>query len=179
MPTRHFCATAAARLLRPALLLTALAAAFGMVGRGTAVPLPDPVVAAPALSNESQARPAEALSFADAVDQLTIALFTHAKFDPADAAGRILVIDPLIDHTSGNQAVATQAMEPRIVRIVNERFGRINTQPFNLESPADQPSDLRASHICGTKCHVPALEKGVETAETPGDGFRAGWLVAA
>jgi len=38
---------------------------------------------------------------------------------------------------------------------------------------------LRASHICGMKCHVPALEEGVETAETPGDGFRAGWLVAA
>jgi len=38
---------------------------------------------------------------------------------------------------------------------------------------------LRASHNCGTKCHVPALEEGVETAETPGDGFRAGWLVAA
>jgi len=39
--------------------------------------------------------------------------------------------------------------------------------------------DLRASHNCGTKCHVPAFEEGVETAETPGDGFRAGWLVAA
>jgi len=38
---------------------------------------------------------------------------------------------------------------------------------------------LRASHNCGTKCHVPSLEEGVETAETPGDGFRAGWLVAA
>jgi len=41
------------------------------------------------------------------------------------------------------------------------------------------PAVLRASHNCGTKCHVPALEEGVETAETPGDGFRAGWLVAA
>ena len=39
--------------------------------------------------------------------------------------------------------------------------------------------ELRASHNCGTKCHVPSLEEGVETAETPGDGFRAGWLVAA
>jgi len=41
------------------------------------------------------------------------------------------------------------------------------------------PKGLRASHNCGTKCHVPSLEEGVETAETPGDGFRAGWLVAA
>jgi len=39
--------------------------------------------------------------------------------------------------------------------------------------------DLRASHNCGTKCHVPAFEEGVETAETPRDGFRASWLVAA
>jgi len=41
------------------------------------------------------------------------------------------------------------------------------------------PRELRASHNCGTKSHVPALEEGVETAETPRDGFRAGWLVAA
>ena len=41
------------------------------------------------------------------------------------------------------------------------------------------PRGLRASYNCGTKCHVPALEEGVETAETPSDGFRAGWLVAA
>ncbi len=45
--------------------------------------------------------------------------------------------------------------------------------------PDTPPQGLRASHNCGTKCHVPALEEGVETAETPGDGFRAGWLVAA
>ena len=45
--------------------------------------------------------------------------------------------------------------------------------------PRHLPNGLRASHNCGTKCHVPALEEGVETAETPGDGFRAGWLVAA
>jgi len=43
----------------------------------------------------------------------------------------------------------------------------------------DRPGRLRASHNCGTKCHVPSLEEGVEPAETPGDGFRAGWLVAA
>ncbi len=137
MRTKHSCATAAARLLRPALLLAALSAASGMVGQGTAAPLLDPMAATPA--NESEARPAEALSFADAVDQLTIALFTHAKFDPADAAGRTLVIDPLIDHTSGNQLAATHAMEPRMVHMVNERFGDIKTQPFNLEGPADQP----------------------------------------
>jgi len=45
--------------------------------------------------------------------------------------------------------------------------------------PQPSPSTLRASHNCGTKSHVPALEEGVETAETPRDGFRAGWLVAA
>jgi len=47
------------------------------------------------------------------------------------------------------------------------------------KEPVAYPKELRASHNCGTKCHVPALEEGVETAETPGDGFRAGWLVAA
>jgi len=50
---------------------------------------------------------------------------------------------------------------------------------FSIASGFALSAGLRASHNCGTKCHVPALEEGVETAETPGDGFRAGWLVAA
>jgi len=54
----------------------------------------------------------------------------------------------------------------------------LNATPFadGFSNPAKV---LRASHNCGTKSHVPALEEGVETAETPRDGFRAGWLVAA
>jgi len=50
--------------------------------------------------------------------------------------------------------------------------------PAGFTANRDLHDKLRASHIYGMKCHVPAFEEGVETAETPGDGFRAGWLVA-
>ena len=79
------------------------------------------------------------------MDQLTTALFAHAKFDPADAVGRTLVIDPLIDHTSGDQAVATQGMEPRMARVVSEQFGTIKLRPFNADSLRDQPLILMGS----------------------------------
>jgi len=59
-----------------------------------------------------------------------------------------------------------------------EAISKKRGQPHSAQ-PNPRPQRLRASHNCGTKCHVPALEEGVETAETPGDGFRAGWLVAA
>lgn len=128
------------------LLLLALGlAAFGATGWGAAAaPAPASQTEMPA-PDKSRARAAEALGFADAVDQLTVALFAHAKFDPADAAGRTLVIDPLIDHASGDQAVATQAMEPRMISVVNERFGAIKMRPFDAESLADKPLILMGS----------------------------------
>ncbi len=76
--------------------------------------------------------------------------------------------DGLVVHFSaagGTQSVAAD--------LVVHAAGR----PPDLEQ-LDLPAALRASHIYGMKCHVPAFEEGVETAETPGDGFRAGWLVA-
>jgi len=62
-----------------------------------------------------------------------------------------------------------------------ERRGRRHRNQHGMAhcGQIDPLFKLRASHNCGTKCHVPSLEEGVETAETPGDGFRAGWLVAA
>jgi len=62
------------------------------------------------------------------------------------------------------------------------RFPDVESVTFQAilsEENMDLPAHLRASHNCGTKCHVPAFEEGVETAETPRDGFRASWLVAA
>jgi len=68
-------------------------------------------------------------------------------------------------------------------RISQQHQTPLWTSLANLVTPEPRspylPASLRASHNCGTKCHVPSLEEGVETAETPGDGFRAGWLVAA
>jgi len=64
--------------------------------------------------------------------------------------------------------------------VANGRISLTIRRPNDAAPSLDSlQSGLRASHNCGTKCHVPSLEEGVETAETPGDGFRAGWLVAA
>lgn len=131
MATGHTCATAAARLLRPILLLAVLALA------ACATPVAEDVALAPP--------PKEALAFDDAVDRLTVALFARAKLDPAAAAGRTLVIDPLIDRASGNQAAATQSMEQRMVRVVRDRFGTITPQPFNVVSLQSQPLVLVGS----------------------------------
>jgi len=83
--------------------------------------------------------PKEALAFGDAVDQLTVALFARAKLDRTETAGRALVIDPLIDRASGNQAAATQSMERRVTEVVRARFGAIKPQPFNAGSLSSQP----------------------------------------
>jgi len=86
-------------------------------------------------------------------------------------------------HDPAHAAALMRAMDQ-----VNGRYGRGTLRPLATGTTRPwstragrltQRYTLRASHNCGTKCHVPALEEGVETAETPGDGFRAGWLVAA
>jgi len=65
------------------------------------------------------------------------------------------------------------------VRVLSSLFRRLFLESLDQAFQAGElVFRLRASHNCGTKCHVPAFEEGVETAETPGDGFRAGWLVA-
>jgi len=68
------------------------------------------------------------------------------------------------------------AVEADFEAFIASRSARLDERLNAVDARA---RELRASHNCGTKCHVPALEEGVETAETPGDGFRAGWLVAA
>ena len=80
-----------------------------------------------------------------AVDQLTVALFARAKIDPANLAGRALVIDPLIDRATGNQAVATQFMERRITGMIRARFNVVEPQPFNTDTLASRPLILVGS----------------------------------
>ena len=131
MPTLFSCATAAAKACRPALLVAALAlSACATPGTEAAAPPPPS---------------RDALAFEDAVDQLTVALFARAKLDSRDAGGRGLVIDPLIDRATGNQAVSTQSMEQRMVRVVRARFTKIQPQPFTAASLSSQPLILVGS----------------------------------
>ena len=117
----RFCVTAASKTLRPV--------AFAAVLALSACAMPDPAATA-----QAPVPPKQALAFDDAVDQLTVALFAGAGTDPAAIAGRNLVIDPLIDRASGNQAVATRAMEQRIVQTVRTRFATVTPQVFSAES---------------------------------------------
>jgi outer membrane protein OmpA-like peptidoglycan-associated protein len=131
MATERIYAMAAVSLLRPALLVAVLALA--------ACATPGPQAAISPASLPLAPPPKDALAFEDAVDRLTVAIFARAKFDPADTAGRTLVIDPLIDRASGNQAVATRSMEQRIASVVRARFSSIEPQPFNTETLAARP----------------------------------------
>ena len=85
-----------------------------------------------------QSPPKDALAVDDAVDQLAVALFARANLGP-DTTGRTLVINPLIDRATGNQAAATQSMERRITRLVRARFSAIEPQPFSADNLAAQP----------------------------------------
>jgi len=141
MATGYSCATAAARLLRPSFLRPALlrqALLGAMLSLGAcAVPRPEAAAVLPP--------PKEALAFEDAVDRLTVALFARAKLDANEAAGRTLVIDPLIDRATGNQAVATQSMEGRMTEVVRQRFQGIQPQPFTAASLDARPLILVGS----------------------------------
>jgi len=132
MLTSHFCVTAVTRLLRPAALLLLLAVA------ACAVPRLDPA-APPKEALDSAAPPKDALAFDDAVDRLTVSLFARARYEPAGTGPRTLVIDPLIDRNTGNQAIATRSMERRMAEIVRSRFPAITPGPFNAQSLAARP----------------------------------------
>ncbi|MBV8912350.1 MAG: OmpA family protein [Acetobacteraceae bacterium] len=90
--------------------------------------------------------PPTAQSLDDAVDGLTVALFAHAQRDPADAAApRVLVIDPLIDRGTGNQAVVTRAMEQRMVARVRQSVPNVEPRPFTAETLDGRPLLLTGS----------------------------------
>lgn len=142
MPTRSSSATAAA--VRPRWLLAA--AATALLG---ACAMPPP----------SAERPAEAQSLDDAVASLTLTLLAHAQIDPTEK--RVLVVDPLIDRATGNQAAVTHAIEPRVVREVGQHYPGIEAVPFTLASLDRQPIVFVG---CTTTVAVPG------TAMPPLDG---------
>lgn len=133
MATGNSCTTAAARLWRLLFLLVGLA-----LNACASPPGPGPEAVAPP-------PPKDALAFDDAVDQLTVALFARAKLEAGAGDSRPLVIDPLIDRATGNQAIATRSMEQRMTRVVRARFPRIEPRPFTAASLEAQPLVLVGS----------------------------------
>ena len=124
MPTSSSSATAAAAARWRWRL--AAAAAIAVLGACAAVP------------PQSAERPAgEAQSLDDAVASLTTELLARAQISPAEK--RFLVVDPVIDRATGNQAAVTRAIEPRVVRTVGQHYPRIEAIPFTLASLDRQP----------------------------------------
>lgn len=89
--------------------------------------------------------PREALAFDDSVTSLTTALFARAQLDPNGPARRTLVIDPLIDRATGNQAASTRSMERQMAAVVRERFPQFEPRPFTPEELDAQPLLLAGS----------------------------------
>ncbi len=72
-----------------------------------------------------------------------VASTTRAVFSSAPAAGATnVVIDPLIDGTTGYQSKATQSLQSRIVDIVKREFPRYSVQRITPEALQRQPRVL-------------------------------------
>jgi len=117
---------AAATPSRPRWLLAAAVATAAALGACASTP------------PQTAGRPAsEAQSLDDAVASLTTKLLARARVDGAEK--RVLVVDPVIDRATGNQATVTRAMEPRMLRVVSQGYPHIEPAAFNLAALDRQP----------------------------------------
>lgn len=107
-------------------------------------PVQPPGATAPAPSATSTAGAAAPvlvplLSFDNAVQAAANALFSSAQLAPETSRPAVLVIDPLINGTSGEQSAATHSMESRIVELVKARYPQFDVQPFSASRVARSP----------------------------------------
>jgi outer membrane protein OmpA-like peptidoglycan-associated protein len=116
--------TTQARRLHPLILLGLIASIAGC-----AAPPGGSPAAAPAT-------PVSAIPYDDAVLKAANGLFSTA---PPAAAKQVLVIDPLIDGSTGVQSAATQSMEERIVTLVKAKYPQFDVQPFTAANLAKSP----------------------------------------
>lgn len=93
------------------------------------VTVAQPVAAAPP--------PIVALPYADAVRQAARDLFTKAKVPEGQAFS--VVIDPLVDGTTGVQSVATVALQQHVTELVSSDFPRYQIKPLNAANIAAAP----------------------------------------
>ena len=123
---------AAALALCAAALLTACTT--GPVPLGQQAAAPAPLAAKP---------PRDALPFKDAVVSLASSLYGRAEMD--QSARRTLVVDPLIDRTTGSESAATRAMEAGMVGVARERFPQWEPRPFTSAEVERKPLLLMGS----------------------------------
>jgi len=101
-----------------------------------AAPAPTPAPAAPPLP--------PIMPFDEAVMFAANNLFGNANVTASTTARSAgaklpLVIDPLVDGTSGFQSVATETMEARIIDLVQKKFPAFELQPFTTATLAKGP----------------------------------------
>jgi outer membrane protein OmpA-like peptidoglycan-associated protein len=102
-------------------------------------------VIAAAAENPAPAAPAPpvvAVPYKEAVLKAANGLFSKAS--PDDASGqsdarRMVVIDPLVDGTTGVQSVATQSMETEITELLRSKYPQFDVQPFLGANLAKSP----------------------------------------
>jgi len=82
--------------------------------------------------------PPTPIAFEQALLNAANSLFSKANLQGAPDRVR-LVIDPLIDGSTGAQSVATSSMEQRIADLVRTNYPRFEIAPFNTEAVANLP----------------------------------------
>jgi outer membrane protein OmpA-like peptidoglycan-associated protein len=118
----------------------ATSATVPVVGSAPAAPAhADSSAPAPATAIAATAVPA-AVSFDEAVDRITHAVFASAP--GAEAGVTPVVVDPLIDGVTGYQSRATQSIEARVTAIVKRDFPRYRVARITPESLRQQPRVL-------------------------------------
>jgi outer membrane protein OmpA-like peptidoglycan-associated protein len=79
--------------------------------------------------------------FSDAVSNAANAVFKGASTDiPAGGKRQVVVIDPLVNGVTGEQSIATQQIQERIVALAKEKYPQFDIQPFTAATVAKGPN---------------------------------------
>ena len=98
---------------------------------------PPPAAAAPAAPTPAPLPPPA--PFEQALMNAANDLFTKVKMPDGTTPPSTLVIDPLIDGSTGIQSIATRSMERRIVDLVRASYKSFDVKPFSTDIVAKQP----------------------------------------
>jgi len=99
---------------------------------------PQPVASPPATAAPAPVLPPPA-PFEQALMNAANDLFTKVKMPDGTAPPSTLVIDPLIDGSTGIQSITTRSMERRIVDLVRASYKSFDVQPFSTANVAKSP----------------------------------------
>ena len=125
-----------------------------LVVAGCAKPAPPPPAPPPVVTNDTSER-----SFEEAVNVATDALVAQLQRAPAASAKpdakRAVVIDPMIDSSSGQQTAATQALEQRVAERLAGGAVPLEVMPFLIANVS------KAQYLLtGTMTRTPSTQAG-------------------